>query len=224
MIASGYPGEPMRTAAIRSALAGLLAAAALAGCGGGGDGESAGNGCRQVSEPAPRKVKLPAPKQTVQPGEMLTAVVKTSCGSFDIALDTGRAPKTTNSFAYLIRKGFYDGLGFQRVARGFVIQGGDPLGNGTGGPGYQIVERPPPGLLYTRGVVAMAKAGIEPSGTSGSQFFVVSGGDARLTPDYALIGRVSRGMNVVERIDSLGLPDESPRQPVRIEKMTIIDG
>ena len=112
-----------------------------------GDGDStastAEGECKKVVAPAAKNVSLKAPKQTVQKGEELTAVVETSCGTFDIALDTTRAPKTVNSFVYLSEKGFYDGLTFHRIAPGFVIQGGDPLGNGQGGPGYTVVEAPP---------------------------------------------------------------------------------
>ncbi|MDQ2939441.1 MAG: peptidylprolyl isomerase, partial [Actinomycetota bacterium] len=128
----------MRAAAIRIAVLLALAGLPLAGCGGGGgngDKQASAPGCEKVSPPAPREVHLQAPKQTVRPGEKLTAVVKTSCGSFDIALDTQRAPKTVNWFVYLARKGFYDGLAFWRIAPNYVIQGGDPLGDGTGGPG-----------------------------------------------------------------------------------------
>jgi peptidyl-prolyl cis-trans isomerase B (cyclophilin B) len=203
------------------AFAGLL----LAGCGDDdGDKKTASTACEQVSAPAPAKVDLPPPKQTVEPGEKLTAVVKTSCGTFDITLDTQRAPKTTNSFVYLARKGFYDGLAFHRISPGFVIQGGDPLGTGTGGPGYQIDEKPPPNLAYTKGVVAMAKTGVEPPGRSGSQFFIVTGADAGLSPDYALVGRVDRGIDVVERIGRLGTPSEQPTQTVLIKRLTIERG
>ena len=111
-------------------------------------------------------------------GEKLTAVVETSCGTFDIALDTKRAPKTANSFAFLAEEGFYDDLTFHRIVPGFVIQGGDPLGTGTGGPGYSVDEKPPANLAYTKGIVAMAKSSAEPPGSSGSQFYVVTGADA----------------------------------------------
>jgi peptidyl-prolyl cis-trans isomerase B (cyclophilin B) len=181
-------------------------------------------GCKQVEAPAPKQVSLKAPKQTVVPGEELTAVVRTSCGSFDIALDTKRAPKTTNSFAYLAEEGFYDDLTFHRIVPGFVIQGGDPLGTGTGGPGYKVVEKPPANLAYTKGVVAMAKSSAEPPGTSGSQFYVVTGADAGLPPEYALVGKVSSGLDVVERIGSLGTASEKPKQTVLIEKITIEKG
>ncbi len=136
-------------------------------------------------------------------GEELTAVVQTSCGSFEIELDTKQAPITTNSFAYLAEEGFYDDLTFHRIVPEFVIQGGDPLGTGTGGPGYKVVEKPPANLAYTKGVVAMAKSSAEPPGTSGSQFYVVTGADAGLPPEYALVGKVSEGLDVVERIGKL---------------------
>jgi len=159
----------------------------------GGDDSSgtttSANGCKEVEPPEPKEVSLPAPKETVKKGEKLTAVVQTSCGTFDIALATDEAPKTANSFAYLAEEGFYDGLTFHRIVPEFVIQGGDPLGTGTGGPGYKVVEKPPANLAYTKGVVAMAKSGAEPPGTSGSQFFVVTGKDAGLRPTTPSPGR-----------------------------------
>ncbi len=196
--------------------------------GGGADGSSSttasASGCKKVQAPPPKQVKLKAPKQTVKPGETLTAVVKTSCGTFDIALATKEAPKTTNSFAYLARQGLYNDLTFHRIVPGFVIQGGDPLGTGTGGPGYTVVEKPPAKISYTKGVVAMAKSSGEPSGSSGSQFFVVTGSNAGLPPEYALVGRVSKGQEVVTRIGKLGTAAEKPKQTILIEKMTIEKG
>jgi peptidyl-prolyl cis-trans isomerase B (cyclophilin B) len=185
---------------------------------------TAADGCKQVEAPQPKHVSLQAPKQTLQKGEEATAVVETSCGTFEIALDTTRAPKTANSFAYLSEEGFYDGLTFHRIVPEFVIQGGDPLGTGTGGPGYKVVEKPPANLAYTKGTVAMAKSSAEPPGTSGSQFYVVTGADAGLPPEYALVGRVSQGLDVVERIGKLGTASEKPRQTILIEKITIEKG
>ena len=206
---------------------GIVAAILLA-RGGDGDDESAAgtsaSGCKQVEAPQPKNVSYGAPKQTVERGEPLTAVVETSCGRFEIALDTKRAPKTSNSFVFLSEKGFYDGLTFHRVAPGFVIQGGDPLGTGTGGPGYSVDEKPPANLAYTKGVVAMAKSAAEPPGRSGSQFFVVLNADAGLPPEYALVGKVEEGLDVVERIGKLGTPAEQPKQTVLIEKITIERG
>jgi cyclophilin family peptidyl-prolyl cis-trans isomerase len=182
------------------------------------------NGCKEVKAPKPKRVSLKAPKQTVKRGAKLTAVVRTSCGSFDIALDTKRAPKTVNSFAYLARKGFYNDLTFHRIVPGFVIQGGDPLGTGLGGPGYTVVEKPPANLAYTKGVVAMAKSSADPPGASGSQFYVVTGADAGLPPEYALVGKVSTGYPVVARIGKLGTAGEKPKQTILIEKITIEKG
>lgn len=181
-------------------------------------------GCEQVAEPETKPSDLSSPETTVQAGAELTAVVDTTCGTFEVALDAGRAPKTVSSFVHLAREGFYAGLSFHRIVPGFVIQGGDPRGDGTGGPGYTIDEEPPPNLAYTKGVVAMAKSPAEPPGRSGSQFFVVTGADAGLPPDYALLGRVSRGMNVVERIGRLGTPTQMPRQTVLIEDIMIEKG
>jgi cyclophilin family peptidyl-prolyl cis-trans isomerase len=182
------------------------------------------NGCKRVEAPKPKQVTLKAPKQTVKKGEKLTAVVETSCGTFEIALDTTRAPKTTNSFAFLAEQGFYDDLTFHRIAPEFVIQGGDPLGDGTGGPGYSVDEKPPPNLSYTKGIVAMAKSSAEPPGRSGSQFFVVTTADAGLPPEYALLGKVTQGYDVVARIGKLGTPAQKPKQTVLIEKITIEKG
>jgi cyclophilin family peptidyl-prolyl cis-trans isomerase len=206
-----------------------VVAAILTGCGGGGsdsttDATVGANGCKVVEPPEPKDVSLPAPKQTVEKGEKLTAVVETSCGTFDIALDTKQAPKTVNSFAYLADEGFYDDLTFHRVVSGFVIQGGDPLGTGAGGPGYSVDEKPPANASYTKGVVAMAKSPAEPPGRSGSQFFVVTSVDTGLPPEYALVGKVSKGYGTVTRIDSLSTPSERPKQTVLIEKITIEKG
>jgi peptidyl-prolyl cis-trans isomerase B (cyclophilin B) len=207
-------------------VAAAIVAAILIARGGGGDSGSTSSaaGCKQVAAPKPKQVSYGAPKQTVKPGEKLTAVVETSCGSFDVALDTKRAPKTVNSFVFLAEKGFYDGLDFHRVAPEFVIQGGDPLGTGSGGPGYSVEEKPPANLSYTKGTVAMAKSPAEPPGTSGSQFFVVLAPDAGLPPEYALVGKVSKGYDVVERIGKLGTPAEKPKQTVLIEKLSVEKG
>src|SRR4051794_24193067 len=205
-----------------------VVAAILISRGGGSDSDSttsaSAGGCKQVEAPPAKHVKLKEPKQTVQPGEKLTAVVETSCGTFEIALDTKQAPKTVNSFAYLADEGFYDDLTFHRIVSGFVIQGGDPLGTGAGGPGYSVDEVPPENASYTKGVVAMAKSPAEPPGRSGSQFFVVTSVDTGLPPEYALVGKVSKGYGTVVRIDSLATPSEKPKQTVLIEKITIEEG
>lgn len=207
-----------------TALVASLAVALIGGCGGGGGGTTVAlpAGCSKVSAPPKRQVHLAAPTEAVS--GPATAVVDTSCGTFQIGLDTARAPKTTSSFAYLVRRGVYDDTLIHRIQPGFVIQGGDPTGTGTGGPGYSVDELPPQNLSYTRGVVAMAKSAAEPPGRSGSQFFVVTAADAGLTPDYALVGRVSSGMDVVDRIEQLGTPDGKPKAPVIIRRMTLRGG
>ncbi len=182
------------------------------------------NGCEKVEAPEPRKVSLKEPKQTVKKGEKVNAVVETSCGDFTIALDTTRAPVTSNSFKYMAEEGVYENTQFQRVVPGFVIQGGDPEETGAGSAGYSVEEKPPANLSYTKGIVAMAKSGAEPPGTSSSQFFVVSGADAGLPAEYALVGKVTEGLKVVETIDSLGTPEEKPKQVVLIKNVSIEPG
>jgi peptidyl-prolyl cis-trans isomerase B (cyclophilin B) len=210
----------------RTAVAATLALLLIAGCGGGGGESSTGvalpAGCSQVPAPAPKEVNLTRPTSTLH--GPATATVETSCGSFQIALDPTRAPKTAASFAYLARKGAYDDTPFHRIVPGFVIQGGDPTGTGAGGPGYFVDEPPPRNLSYTQGIVAMAKTAAEPPGRSGSQFFVATVPDAGLTPDYALIGRVSSGFDVVQRIEQLGTPSGTPKAPVVIRRATIQGG
>ncbi|HWB68627.1 MAG TPA: peptidylprolyl isomerase [Solirubrobacterales bacterium] len=205
--------------------AGVVVAILLGRGGGGGSGSQASaGGCKTVEEPQPKQVSFKAPRQVLTRGQKATAVVRTSCGTFEIALDTARAPKTANSFAFLAEEGFYDDLTFPRVAPQFVIQGGSPSNSTLGGPGYSVDEKPPANLAYTQGVVAMAKSSAEPPGRSGSQFFVVLSADAGLPPEYALVGNVEQGMDVVERIGKLGTPAEKPTQTVLIEKITIEKG
>lgn len=206
-----------------------VVAAILIGRSGGDDDESttaSAGGCEQVDDPQPKQVSFKAPKQVLTKGESATVVVETSCGSFEIALDTERAPKTANSFAFLAEEGVYDDTPFHRVVPEFVIQGGDPEGSGSGGPGYSVDEKPPANLAYTKGVVAMAKSAAEPPGRSGSQFYVVTSADAGLPPEYALVGRVSEGFETVARIEALGVPgkDGPPKQTVVIEKATLEQG
>lgn len=182
-------------------------------------------GCKGVATPdaGPRKARKP--KRPLAKGSRWVVRLETSCGTIDITLDTRRAPKTSASVAALVRSGFYDDTTFHRIAHGFVIQGGDPLGTGTGGPGYKVTEAPPKSLRYTRGVVAMAKTPQEAPGTSGSQFYIVTGKDTGLPAEYALVGRVTRGMKVALRIDGAdtgGAPDGPPSSPVVIEKAKLL--
>ena len=185
-------------------------------------------GCRRVSDPGARQdeTHVPRPKTRLT-SKTATVAIQTTCGSFTIALDVGNAPRTASSFAALVERGFYDRLTFHRVAVGpsgepFVIQGGDPLGNGLGGPGYSVREKPPAGTKYTKYTVAMAKTASEPAGTSGSQFFVVTAPDAGLPPQYALVGKVTSGRDIVDRIAKMPTSDnEQPIVPVVIRKATL---
>jgi peptidyl-prolyl cis-trans isomerase B (cyclophilin B) len=181
--------------------------------------------CRRVGAPTPRpSERLSAPTTRLGAGATWRVNVTTSCGAFTITLDVKRAPKTTSSFASLARLGFYDGLTFHRIVPGDLIQGGDPRGDGSGGPGYKTVETPPGDLHYTRGVVAMGKTEIEDAGTAGSQFFIVTGPDAQLNPDYALVGRVTSGMDTADRIALVATnPNtDAPVQAVVINAMRVV--
>jgi len=157
-------------------------------------------------------------------GKQHFVVVDTSKGNFTFELATKTSPCTTASIAGLVKKGFFDGLTFHRIVPGFVIQGGDPAGNGTGGPGYSTVDAPPSDTQYVKGLVAMAKAGNEPAGTSGSQFFVVTGANVGLPPDYAVLGHVTDGLDVVEAIGKLGNandPNGAPTERIEIKSMQL---
>jgi peptidyl-prolyl cis-trans isomerase B (cyclophilin B) len=206
----------------------LAVALALAGCGGGDDEASAPTvkaGCEDVaaSEARPEGTLEP-PSAQLETGVEHRLRVETSCGAFTITLDPEASPRAAASFANLAKIGFFDGTSFHRVVPGFVVQGGDPTGSGGGGPGYSTVDPPAAGTTYPRGTVAMAKTPAEPPGTAGSQFFVVTA-DAPLPPDYAVIGRVTEGMDVVGRIEALGdRATELPRRPVIIEHMTLESG
>ena len=131
-------------------------------------------------------------------------MVETSCGSFEIALDTERAPKTANSFAFLAEEGVYDDVTFHRIVPEFVIQGGDPEGNGRAAPATRWSRSRPPTSPTPKAWSRWRRPRPSRPGTSGSQFFVVTGADAGLPPEYALVGKVSEGMDVVERIGRLG--------------------
>jgi peptidyl-prolyl cis-trans isomerase B (cyclophilin B) len=212
----------------------LVCALLLAACGG-GEKEKASSpaetpapaaetGCEKVPAAKPKDVKVAKPTEKLKKGKTYVARVLTNCGEFDITLDPARAPRTGGSFKTLADKRFYDGLSFHRIVAGFVLQGGDPKGDGSGGPGYTITETPPQDLTYGKGVVAMAKTETEPAGTSGSQFFVVTGEDAGLPPDYALLGKVTKGQEVVDKIGVAEVgPDEKPLQPIVIRQIRITE-
>jgi cyclophilin family peptidyl-prolyl cis-trans isomerase len=197
----------------------------LAGCGGGksSNGTSTdANGCTKASPPPAKARTEQKPTKPLDPAKTYDVRFQTNCGSFTIRLAVKASPATTASFASLVQKGFFDGTVFHRIVSGFVIQGGDPTRTGQGGPGYTTVDPPPASTRYTLGVVAMAKTGAQPPGTSGSQFFVVTAQDAQLTPDYAVLGAVTGGKDTVARIGMLGdAATEEPTETVEIEHATL---
>jgi peptidyl-prolyl cis-trans isomerase B (cyclophilin B) len=214
---------------LRRLAASLCAVALLAGCGGSKKAATttstpAPPGCTSASPPAPAERTRTKPKGALDPAKTYRVTIKTNCGSFVIRLAVGESPHTTASFVSLVRSGFYDGTIFHRIVPDFVIQGGDPTASGGGGPGYQTLDRPPAGTKYLFGTVAMAKAGNEPAGTAGSQFFVVTGADAGLPPDYAVLGDVVSGAPAVRRIGRLGDVNEQPTAIVEIEHATVSVG
>jgi cyclophilin family peptidyl-prolyl cis-trans isomerase len=194
--------------------------------GGGGGSASAPGGCKRVGKPAPRpEGGAHPPVSVLNPHKTYDVTLTTSCGDFTIRLDLKDSPATSASFVSLVRSGFYDKTTFHRIVPGFVIQGGDPTGTGNGGPGYTTRDKPPRGARYTKGVVAMAKTASQPAGTAGSQFYVVTGADAGLPSEYALLGKVVKGLKAAKRIDELGDPQSgelgTPLRTVLLEKAKV---
>jgi len=160
-----------------------------------------------------------APPMVIDPAKTYTATMVTSHGTLEIVLDPLAAPVTVNSFVYLARFHYYDDVIFHRIIPGFVLQGGDPGGTGTGGPGYRFDDELPKAGRYEVGSLAMANAG---PNTNGSQFFIISGPDGvRLPPLYALFGKVVKGLDVVATVNDLGTSSGKPRERVIIESVTI---
>ena len=183
-------------------------------------------GCKDVKQPRSKpNGGEQRPSGPLESGKAYTVKILTSCGAFTIGLDPETSPHASASFVSLARSGFFDNTTFHRIVPDFVIQGGDPTGSGSGGPGYSTRDVPPPNARYRRGVVAMAKTQDEPAGTAGSQFYVVTGADAGLPADYALLGKVTHGMDAVDRIARLGDPNAgeegTPTQPVVIERTSV---
>jgi cyclophilin family peptidyl-prolyl cis-trans isomerase len=162
-----------------------------------------------------------APPMIIDPAKTYSATMATSHGTLEIVLDPLAAPVTVNSFVYLARFHYYDGVVFHRIIPGFVLQGGDPGGTGTGGPGYRFDDELPKAGRYEVGSLAMANAG---PNTNGSQFFIISGPDGvRLPPLYALFGKVVKGLDVVATVNDLGSSSGKPRERVVIESVTITE-
>ena len=159
---------------------------------------------------------------TINENATYTATMKTSQGTITIKLDPKQAPKTVNNFVFLSKQGFYNGGTFHRVIPGFMIQGGDPTGTGSGGPGYQVADELPHAGQYKIGSVAMANAGPD---TNGSQFFIVTGPNGvSLPPQYSLFGQVTSGQSVADAISNVPRDaSDKPNTPVTIDSVTIAE-
>ena len=170
---------------------------------------------------APKKQKFDAaPEMGIDPSKRYTATMETSMGTLVIALDPIAAPITVNNFVFLAAQHYYDGVIFHRIIQGFVCQGGDPDGNGRGGPGYKFVDELPKPGKYQIGSLAMANAG---PNTNGSQFFLISGpSGVQLPPAYALFGQVVKGLDIVEMMQNVPTgPGDRPKDDVVIRSVAI---
>ncbi|HUY64484.1 MAG TPA: peptidylprolyl isomerase [Acidimicrobiales bacterium] len=178
--------------------------------------------CPEADGSSPKRQKFDAePPMCIDVSKRYTADMVTSKGTMRIALDPVAAPRTVNSFVFLARYHYFEGIVFHRVIPGFVLQGGDPTGTGTGGPGYRFADELPQPGRYELGSLAMANAGPD---TNGSQFFVISGPDGmRLPPSYSLFGKVVSGLDVVADIDKVGTKGGKPSDMVTIESVTITE-
>ena len=207
---------------------------ALTGCGGGSNqsapptttaqtttAQAATKGGCTEAEKKTHDRKLSNEHLKLDPGKTYRLVFATNCGSFTVTLNQKVAPNAAGSLVSLAKRGFFDDTFFHRIVPGFVIQGGDPSGSGSGGPGYETRDPVPKDAKYVHGVVAMAKTATEPAGTAGSQFFVVTSADAGLPPDYAIVGKVTSGLDVVDRIGKLGDANEQPTRAVVISTATV---
>lgn len=185
------------------------------------------------AEPAASSTPTPAPSPAstvaapADPSKPV-ATMTTSEGELQIELASDTSPNLVAAFTQMANDGFYDGLTFHRIVQDFAIQGGDPSGDGTGGPPNKTVDPVPAGFRYERGTVAMAKLPSEPNGTAGSQFFIVPSDSAadRLTPEYAVLGRVVAGLDTVDRLNAVETEvangeKSKPVEPVTIEKVEI---
>jgi len=161
------------------------------------------------------------PPMTIDPAKKYTATIDTSCGRITADLDPKGAPKTVNSFVFLANQKYFDGLTFHRVVKDFVIQGGDPKGTGSGGPGYEFQDELPQDG-YKIGSLAMANSG---PNTNGSQFFIVTGNQgAQLPNKYSRFGMVTGGLDVAQKLESFSTGDGPPSRPLYMFSVTIKEG
>lgn len=230
----------------------LLAAAVMAGCGGakpqdvykspagqqggtqqGGTQQGGGNqsgGQPQAQQPAPAKQWSEPPAMAIDKEKSYTATIETSLGTMKLELFASEVPQTVNNFVFLAREGFYDGVVFHRIIKDFMIQGGDPTGTGSGGPGYTIPDEYPVTREYKRGTLAMARTA-QPN-SAGSQFFICTGADCGglgRQPDYVIFGQVIEGDDVLTKLENVEVVrgnqfdpvPSTPKDPPVIKTITI---
>jgi cyclophilin family peptidyl-prolyl cis-trans isomerase len=179
--------------------------------------------CPPADGSAPRTTTFEKPPPLcVVVAKTYTAEIDTTKGKMTVDLDVRNATKTVNNFVVLARYKYFDGIAFHRIVPGFVIQGGDPMQTGTGGPGYKFEDELPRAGSYKVGSLAMANSG---ANTNGSQFFIVTGdAGTSLPPQYSLFGQVTSGLDVVKAIEETGIPgtqDGKPSEVVKINSITI---
>ncbi len=159
------------------------------------------------------------PEMKIDKNKKYTATIETDAGTMVAELYPKIAPQTVNSFVFLAREGFYEGVIFHRVIPGFMIQGGDPTGTGTGGPGYNL-KAEFNDTKHVRGVLSMARA--QDPDSAGSQFFVMHADSPFLDNKYTAFGKLTKGLETVDKIVSAPTGDQDrPTTPVKIKKITI---
>ena len=178
--------------------------------------------CPPADGSAPKTQRFDGPPpMCIDPAKRYTAVMETSKGSITFALDAASAPVTVNNFVVLARYHYYDDVVFHRIIPGFVVQGGDPTGNGTGGPGYRFADELPKPGRYEIGSLAMANAG---PNTNGSQFFIICGpSGAQLPPLYALFGKAVTGLEVISALEAVGTGSGKPSEVVKMLSVTVTE-
>jgi len=163
------------------------------------------------------------PEMTIDPKKAYSATIRTSHGEITLELFASEVPSTVNNFVFLAREGFYTNGGFHRVIKDFMVQGGCPRGDGTGGPGYRFDDEPVT-RSYVKGTLAMANSG---PNTNGSQFFIVHGNDVGLPPNYTIFGMLSSGMEVLDALANVpvasggGGEASRPREQLEIQSVEI---
>jgi len=216
-------------------VAALILALLLAGCGGAAQpkqeekapaGQQSQTGGQSQAGGEPKQWSEP-PAMQIDPEKQYIATMETSLGTLKIELYAKDSPMAVNNFIFLANEGFYEGVVFHRVIKGFMIQGGDPTGTGRGGPGYRFKDELPPKQPYTRGILAMANSG---PNTNGSQFFICTGADCGgldSAPNYVQFGKVIEGDEVLTKLESVEVTrggEQVPSKPVNppvIQKVTI---